>query len=396
MKANPGGLIAPNEVFGRDSLISQLWERLEQQSVVLSAERRIGKTSIIRKMKAEGRGKLVVYRDLENVGSPVEFAEVLLEDVEQYLSKFNQTARKARDFLRQLSGTEISGGGVGVKVPSIAAPHWKRIVTATFEDLIEHQGDQVQIILLWDKVPWMLQKIAQKESQSIATEVLDTLRSIRQTYATVRMVFTGSIGLHHVLDDFRASGYSNAATNDMYVVNVPALNAESAQSLAEELLRGGGFEFTDADSRTKVAGAIAVAVDYVPFYIHHVVVRLKSCQYVDLEALATVIEAALTDSQDQWQLKHYYDRLKTYYGEEDKYQYALGILDSLTEAAQPLTLNELMNRLQVQLGKNSDRELTRAVIDLLKRDHYLVQEGTQYRFQFPLIKRYWQLSRGLV
>jgi len=43
MKANPGGEIASAEVMGRDHLIADLWGILEQQSVMLSAERRMGK-----------------------------------------------------------------------------------------------------------------------------------------------------------------------------------------------------------------------------------------------------------------------------------------------------------------------------------------------------------------
>ena len=50
MKANPGGLVAPQDVIGRDKLIAKIWMRLEQQSLILSAERRMGKTTIIKKM----------------------------------------------------------------------------------------------------------------------------------------------------------------------------------------------------------------------------------------------------------------------------------------------------------------------------------------------------------
>lgn len=52
MRANPGGQLAPENVVGRDRLIAKLWDILTQQSVVLTSERRIGKTQIIRKMKA--------------------------------------------------------------------------------------------------------------------------------------------------------------------------------------------------------------------------------------------------------------------------------------------------------------------------------------------------------
>lgn len=68
MRVNPGGKIPPEEVLGRDKLIQRLWRVLERQSVVLSAERRMGKTCIVKKMTAEcPRDKLAVYRELEGV-----------------------------------------------------------------------------------------------------------------------------------------------------------------------------------------------------------------------------------------------------------------------------------------------------------------------------------------
>jgi len=76
MKANPGGIVAPQEVIGRDLLIEELWDRLQQQSLIISAQRRMGKTSVIKKMAAEPSAhQLTIYRDLEGIESPVEFVE---------------------------------------------------------------------------------------------------------------------------------------------------------------------------------------------------------------------------------------------------------------------------------------------------------------------------------
>lgn len=50
MKANPGGQIALTEVLGREQLISQIRDTLEHQSIRINAERRIDKTTVIRKL----------------------------------------------------------------------------------------------------------------------------------------------------------------------------------------------------------------------------------------------------------------------------------------------------------------------------------------------------------
>jgi hypothetical protein len=49
MRTNPGGGLAPAEVVGRDALIADLWDKLERHSVMMTAERRMGKTSVLRR-----------------------------------------------------------------------------------------------------------------------------------------------------------------------------------------------------------------------------------------------------------------------------------------------------------------------------------------------------------
>ncbi|MCC3444934.1 MAG: hypothetical protein JGK01_25270, partial [Microcoleus sp. PH2017_03_ELD_O_A] len=185
MKANPGGEIASAEVMGRDKLISDLWGILEQQSVMLSAERRMGKTSVIKKMRSEATAnKLPIYRDLEDVKSPIEFVNTVFLDVKAHLTPLNRTTKKTHEFLSKLGGAEFSG----FKLPDIAAPHWKALLIETIADLVENQDST--LIFFWDELPYMLRNIGDEA----AMELLDTLRSLRQMYPRVRMVYTGSIG----------------------------------------------------------------------------------------------------------------------------------------------------------------------------------------------------------
>src|SRR5438128_3793030 len=110
LKANPGGQIPPAEVIGRDALIQRLWRVLERQSLVLSAERRMGKTCLIQKMVAEApQDKLPLYRDLEGLRTPLEFVDTVVRDVESHLSGLKRTATRARSLLTQLAGAEAKG-----------------------------------------------------------------------------------------------------------------------------------------------------------------------------------------------------------------------------------------------------------------------------------------------
>ena len=394
MKANPGGAVSPENVMGRDRLIERLWATLKHQSLVLVAERRMGKTCIIKKMEAQPpNGTMIRVRDIGGVSSPIEFVERVAEDVEKHLNGLQKTATKTKEFLASLSGAQI----LGVKLPTIAAPHWKALLERILGDLAQHSDRQV--ILCWDELPWMLQKIARSEGETVVMDLLDTLRGLRQTHANLRMIYTGSIGLHHVVTALREEGYVNSPVNDMRTVEVPPLDDGHAEALAKALIQGEGLTSGTLD---ETAAIIAKRVDAIPFYIHHVVAAMADRGQAATPEIAEMIVAeALANAQD-WDLEHFRSRLGAYYGERAEVVRAL--LDQLAET-EPLILDELHERLKINLSRlgtdaqrmvEGDREALRTLLKLMQRDHYLRQDQDGgYRFRFGLIRRWWRLDQGL-
>ncbi|HWW77859.1 MAG TPA: hypothetical protein VNZ44_20815 [Pyrinomonadaceae bacterium] len=348
----------------------------------------MGKTSIIKKMVAEPSGsKLCFYQDLEGVRTPLEFVETIFGEVERHLSGSRRFATKARGWLKEVAGLEV--GGV-VKFPAGIAPHWKTLLYKTVEDLTEQQEQTV--VFFWDEMPLMLYNIKEREGEVVAAEVLDALRSLRLSHPRLRMVFTGSIGLHNVLTALKRSRYANDPTNDMDTVNVPPLSGADAGTLARRLIEG---EDISTHSPEALAGVIAAAVDNVPYFIHHVVDQLvQRGGPADADAVAEVVAESLTDPQDRWHLSYYRDRIDVYYLPDER-PFALNLLDVLSGAAEPLPFGEVFNLLKARL-RTEDEERARAVLTLLERDHYIIRERDgRFRFQFPLVRRFWRLNRGL-
>ena len=384
MKANPGGIIAPQEVIGRDLLIEELWDRLQQQSLIISAERRMGKTSVIRKMSAEPpANQLTIYRDLEGIESAIEFVEAVWQDVEEYLSRSNKTATGVRKFLNQIGGLEVSG----IKIPQVAATRWKDLLTKIIEDLVENQDTQV--VLLWDEMPFMLDKIASRDAQA-AMEILNVLRSHRQTYSSVRMVFTGSIGLHHVVSKLKNLGYSNQPTNDMYTVDVKPLTVVDATKLSESLLQGENITTVAGEA---VAEEIAQTFGCIPFYIHHLISSFKFTQdEIGKQAVADKLEELITDPFNPMEMDHYRERINSYYIAPQQ-EYALAILDIL--AIKPeLKFNDLWQEIKNEIA-DSNKETSRTVLKLLLKDYYLIKNSNTYSFRYEIVRKYWQTDRDL-
>ncbi len=77
---------------------------------------------------------------------------------------------------------------LGIKFPDMAASHWKTLLEKVLADFAEENSQQA--ILIWDEMPWMLQKIKKTAGETEAMDVLDILRGLRQTYNNLRMVYT--------------------------------------------------------------------------------------------------------------------------------------------------------------------------------------------------------------
>jgi len=83
--------------------------------------------------------------------------------------------------------------------------------TLAFEGICEPPGES-KLLLLFDELPYMLQKIAvygrrETRGENVALEMLDTLRAVRAKHErNLRMIFAGSVELHsmirhHLTDD---------------------------------------------------------------------------------------------------------------------------------------------------------------------------------------------------
>jgi AAA+ ATPase superfamily predicted ATPase len=394
-KANPGGQIDSVDIVGRDVVIAELWERLAGQSVLLTAERRMGKTTVVKQMVKESDPMVYsIYRDLEKVVSPAEFVSNILTDISGYQKGTKWIEGLFGKFTKSFAGWQF---GNIIKIPETSTDRWKEILENAIEYLMSHplsvddweDGQKgKQMIFFWDELPMMLDNFLKRENGAlVAMEVLDTLRALRQTYPQLRMVYTGSIGLHHVVNKLKDAGYNNAPTNDMYTCDLQPLELDDAIELAEQLLEGENLATTD---RAAVAKEISQQVDRFPFYIQHTILKLKSLrQQISPNLVQEQIDKALCEP-NPWDMNHYQDRIKTYYRDGSD-RIALAILDTLAMATSKLSLEEIRDRnLPIQ-----DIEVLRTVLRLLRQDGYLIMNVDKtYSFRYGLIQRYWQYQRG--
>lgn len=387
MKANPGGHISSENVFGRGKLIKHIWERLDQQCVLINAERRIGKTTVIKKMVADHPEKwFPIYQDLEGIHSAEDFAREVYEVVQKFLGRWNFVANLAERIYEDHQFGDFK---------KLTKKPWKKLLTSSIEDLFTQQKKTSQtLVMFWDEVPYMVDNIRISEGEQTAAEVLDTLRGLRQKHTDLRMVFTGSIGLHHVLNKIHASHIPTAPVNDMYSVEVLPLEIEDAESLVKNLIEG---EQIASSNINQAISMIAHEADCFPFYIHHIVNGLKMKGHAaEPKNIEELVQQHIVDGNDPWELSHFRSRIPIYYVDGNDAEFVRAILDSLAVSSESHSIQSLLDKISMQHAQFNDRDNLLKILRLMVSDHYLHRTvDGEYQFRFPLIRRWWKLDRGL-
>lgn len=389
VQINPGGRLQTDDVVGRDKEIARYWSVLDRQGLVISAERRIGKTHIVLKMRDECRdGYLALYQDLEAVHSIADLIRSIYSTVEQSAG----TTPHLKALVAKWSGL-LPKKIAGVEMPS-GDDAWQALLPDAFDDLIR-AAEGKRVLMLWDELPLMLHNLQRRKGHDSAIHLLDHLRALRLARADrLRFLFTGSIGLHLVLRSLRQVGNANEPVNDMLSLTVPPMAWSDTCDLAAALLA----ETPAAPAQIPVlAGRIAEQVGGFPYYIHHVADQLDQLRRPpELDDVASAVDRLVYDAHDPANFNYYVDRLSSYYADADR-SLALTVLDVIAGQPSPVPPPTILNLCRHKDPSLSDERL-RQILTVLAEDHYIEpKKGTQgiaFDFRWQLVKKWWQETRS--
>ncbi len=233
MKPNPGGTITGEAILNREKEIESIWRALQNQSVVVISERRVGKTSILRKMEENSKdGWDPILYLVEGKEHPVEFVEGLYETLLEKKLLKNKFHKLKKFYTKYVGGEQIGSW----KLPQIKK-NWKPLLDSIMQDIIE-SGKRV--LLMFDELPLMLAKfIKSGEIGPLGTMgFLDTLRELRNKYEAsknVSFIFCGSIGIHLVIKDLKRNhGYNSDPVNNMKIISISSMDEDGAKKLCQK------------------------------------------------------------------------------------------------------------------------------------------------------------------
>lgn len=319
--------------------------------------------------------------DIEGLRSPQELITRIYEDTQTILSKRERAKVGILQLLTKLGGTHIGQ----ITLPEISI-HWKTLLQTLIDDIMA--GDDGEVVFFWDELPLFLYNVAENCSATAAMETLDVLRSLRQQHRRLRMVFTGSVGIHQVIGSLRRSGYANDPTNDMLTVEVPPLTPLDGAHLSNLLLAGERIELLD--DIQKVSTEISAAASHIPFYIHSLVARIRNSGLPLSSAhVQDFVDKLFSDPDDPAHFSYYCERLKTYYPDPEL---PLSILDSLAHSRKPMSLEGISNLIRHQADVKEEK--IRETLTLLQKDHYLWRlPDKTFDFRYGIVRGWWEANR---
>jgi hypothetical protein len=369
-----GGVVDLRDIVGREAATDQVVALLAHDSVLLTGDRRIGKTSLSRLVEAQLRTNGVrVARVSAERTSMIDFHAALAGELR------HTVAGRLRDELDHWSLTLRAG-----PVEAERAPHVPAV-----DELVRlalGSDDQPPLTLIIDEVPVLARAMEDRQPGS-GSDLLIMLRRVRQESGQrLAMLLMGSMGFHHVAAD------APGAVNDVTKEEVGPISTEDAAYLARCLMLGAGVEPSDDQL---VAEAIAGGVDCVPYYVQHVV---KDCndrrhgRIITPAMIEELIEAALTEGDDRWNLRHYRDRIPHYYG-ADQAELVGSILDTYATSTGPLDIDSCLHQLVRAVTPMPSRSVLVDLVEKLEQDHYLIPRGRLSEFRSGLLRRAWQEMR---
>lgn len=365
-----GGVVPPENVVGRVREEQEILSSLAHGGAALVGDRRHGKTSLARLVAhtARQRGLTVVSVSAERQ-TYAEFVTALAGELGRIDSALRQEVERWK----------VAFGTGPVRFERAQAG-------AALDDLLQRAVARARsgpLVLFIDEVT-VLARNLEREGAGGGDAFLHLLRRFRQdNTGRLATVLSGSIGFHHV------SGDALSSVNDIRKVTVGPIRHDHATYLAECLMLGARVDGTDAHL---VAESIAATAENVPYYIQHLVAAsARTGGPVRPGDIPALLRAAVTDPHDPWDLRHYRDRLRNYYG--DDAAAIANLLDIYAHAAGPVSVDTVAHLLRSEGSTIGDRDQLVSFIERLEQDHYLRRAGDEDCFASGLVQSAWLAMR---
>lgn len=374
-----GPPVEGDDFFGREKEIRQANRLLDKNhSLLLSAPRRIGKSSLAKRLIEEkkAQGWKCVYIDLEETTTEEGFLRLVIEAFKkngiwkQFAEGMSKGIASVLDRIEKVS--------VGPVDFNIGKKEEQENLYKNLKELVKHEEDTFIVV---DELTLFLGILNKSDNgaEKVAF-ILNWLRSLRQVSKTqVRWLFCGSVGLRNFTSAMNL-GYT---INDLTEFSLDELTREEAIGLLRGLCRSEDINMSEE--------CINYTLDKlqwnIPYFIQ--VIFSKLAEDYGGKITQENIDVAYDKLCSENYLSTWSERLAEYREYEVP---ARQILKSLSTQSSGMErdsmLDILMTDQDVSMREQIDYTLSK-VLEMLENDGYIIKKNTTRAFRSPLLRDYW-------
>jgi hypothetical protein len=383
---NTGGTVKPEYIVGRDEEIELFWRKLEKQGVTLFAERRFGKSSILRKMEHDGKpGFVTIYNPVEGEHYIDGFISKLLDRVKE-LELIDEGVIKIIENLYNIA-TDMVEEVKGLKLKRLEYT-WQKQLLYLLNKLIEKHKDK-KIVIILDEFSIFLSNLQKIDAYS----VIGFLRNItlENKFSDIRFVYCGSVGIDLVLNNIKKEGYNiGDPLNHMYKHELQPFTKDNAIYFGMCLNLGCKLNLSSEHIQL-----ICSRSNNIPYFIDIVFDKISnSIKGTTLEKIENAFEEIIDDTKGKESIRHFYDRIGDFY---PKKIISFHILNFVSRSSMVVTETEIYNYVLSSTAETNRIEINDE-IERLVNDGYLIRtikdEGRAYNFKYSLLKLWWKRNKA--
>ena len=373
-----GQVASKNDFWGRENEIANIWDALMSgSSVLLAAPRRVGKTSIMYKLRDEPQGNFIVlYSIVSSAHSTNAFWERLFRDISStdFADTFGNKARHFFGLAKTIKIDSVSANGVKF------GDSKEMSYLEAFKELILKMDESIKLIIMVDEFAQAIDNMVNKGDKGEAQLLLQDVRLLRQDdrfSSKVQFVFAGSIGLESVV--VKADS-STKEINDLNSIPINPFNLQDAKKFALKLASDNAIAVADE----QIDYTLAKLEWLIPFHIQIMMQELKRLRKIELSN-DDVDEAFRQALKQRNYFEHWEKRLNSL--DASEYKFAKEMLNKISEDSM-MASSEIMNlATKHELEEDEAKNIIRSLI----YDGYINNDENPkiYRFNSAMLKMWW-------
>jgi hypothetical protein len=378
-----GSPVEGNNFFGREKELEYVWKHIQKgNSIILSAPRRVGKSSLAKKIikQANAIGWNTLEINLEEIKSEEGFLKVFIKELQKQ-DWWEKTKSKSSDLIESLlSGIKLSGEVFGVK-GSFEYQKGKEDSYNDLKKLLNHSEDT---LIMVDELTVLLSSFIESDPENgkkNAEFFLNWLRSFRQVSGTkIRWIFCSSIGI----DNFTNQHNLSHTFNDVNSYLVGAFKRDKAKKMLDELAKSDNIVISEEiiDYKLDKLGWL------LPYFIQILFSKFYHLvQVEDKEIIIETVDEAYDLLIREKHLNTWEERLKEY---NELESYARELLKRLSNNKEGESRSVLVSFLNTKINDNEKTDsILSKLLYMLQNDGYLIEEELKYSFRSPLLRDFW-------